>query len=135
MKAAAAIERLSSQRLESEIRNGLASWDNPDPAHIEEAIAWFRHVRDDMVAVLREVEDDDQAKETLAINYIEVKSRWIAINTKINYQNFRLGSCDPIDAFRGTAISMMLVELEQVLDPDDIEKITEFLAQPVRRAA
>jgi hypothetical protein len=126
---------LTSPSIESSIREGLEGWDGAEPAAIERTMAWFRAIRDNLIALLRDVDDEDQIDETLAINYIELKSRWIALNTKINYQTFRLGSCDPELAFQGSAISILLGEVESLLTPRDIEQITEFLAQPIRRAA
>ena len=67
----------------------------------------------------------------LAINYIELKSRWIALNTKINYQTFRTGQCETVDALCASATSLLLQQIESLIDHADIEKITAFLAQPV----
>lgn len=129
-----AIATLSAPNFESEVRTTLASWDGADPAAIDRTIAWVAGIRADLVTLLKTI-DEEQAPETLAINYIEIKTRWIALNTKVNYQTFRTGGCEPEDAFRGSAISALLAQVETLLTADDIGKITEFLSQPITRIA
>lgn len=130
-----AIAKLTDPAFRALIKEQLTSWEGADPAAIDRTIAWVLQIREDLVSLIRTIDDDEQISETLAINYIEIKTRWIALNTKINYQTFRLGSCDPELAFRGTACSGLMGEVETLLEPDDITKITEFLAQPVNRVA
>lgn len=130
-----ALQTLTRPEFEISLREALTSWGGADADTVSRTVAWVRHMREDLVALLRAVDDDEQVGVTLAVNYIELKSRWIALNTKVNYQTFRTGSCDPEVACRGTGCSMLLAELETLLTPDDVEKIAEFLAQPVSRAA
>ena len=129
-----AIAVLQDPAFEPMVREALMTWDNPDPRVVERTLAWIRAMRHDLVALLESI-DDEQAPETIAINYIELKTRWIALNTKVNYQQFRTGVSDPEIAFRGTACSMLLGQVESLLTADDITKITEFLAQPIARLA
>ncbi|MCE2966497.1 MAG: hypothetical protein ACK5WB_03465 [Phycisphaerales bacterium] len=130
-----AIETLTNPQIETKIREALETWPDADPAMVARTLAWITALRDDLCNLLRTIEDDEQIAETLAINYIELKSRWIALNTKANYCIFRTGVADAESAFRGTSISMLLGEVEGLLTPTDITTITEFLAQPIRRAA
>jgi len=130
-----AIVRLTDPAFRTLIKEQLASWEGADPAAIDRTVGWILQIREDLVSLIRTIDDDEQIGETLAINYIEIKTRWIALNTKINYQTFRQGACDPELAFRGTACSGLMGEVETLLSPDDITKITEFLAQPVNRIA
>jgi hypothetical protein len=131
----AAIKQLTDPGFRPALSEALSSWENAHPAAIDRTLAWVMQLREELVSLIRTIDDDEQIAETLAINYIEIKTRWIALNTKINYQTFRLGACDPELAFRGTACSCLLAEVEALLTPDDVIKITEFLAQPVTRAA
>lgn len=122
--------------LESRVHEAITSSNlEIPPGATDRTIEWFNALRGDLVNLMREVEDEMQMEETLAVNYVELKSRWIAINTKVNYQVFRTGLFDPETAMRGTAASMLLGEIERLLDPKDIAAIAEFLAQPLRRAA
>lgn len=129
-------ETLMSPRFEAQLREAFATSNmNPQPDAVERTIEWIKTLRHDLLALLKEVDDDEQIEQTMAINYVELKSRWIAINTKVNYQMFRTGQFDVETALRGTSASMFLAEVEALLDPRDIAAITEFLAQPLRRAA
>lgn len=130
-----AIRTLSNPSLEASIREVLKAWEDPNPAPREATMKWVLGLRDELVSLLHEVGEDEQVIETLAVNYIELKTRWIALCTKANYQNFRLGSCESELALRGSACSQLLAVVESLLSAQDVEKITEFLAQPVRRAA
>ncbi len=130
-----AIEVLTRREFGDEIRESLLSWDGADPAKVARTVAWVLHLREDLVVLLKTIDDPEQIAETLAINYIELKTRWIALNTKINYQMFRTGAPDAETACRGSACSMLLADVERLLNEGDITKITEFLAQPVNRAA
>jgi hypothetical protein len=129
------IERLNDPTLESGIREALLSWPDADPQLVERTVAWVKTLRDELVTLCQEIDDSDQIDQNLAINYIELKTRWIAINTRINYQLFRTGGNDPESVFRATGVSLLLAHVESLLSPSDIAQITEFLAQPIRRAA
>ena len=100
-----------------------------------ETIAWIEGIVRDLVATLSTVNDPDDEKMSLVIQYVELKSRWIGLNTKMNYELFRLGHAELTDVFRGTAISALLAHIEPLLDQEDIDKVTEFLAQPLDQAA
>lgn len=129
------IERLNDPNLESSIRDALLSWPDADQQLVERTVAWVKTLRDELVSLCREIDDDEQIEQNLAINYIELKTRWIAINTRINYQLFRTGSNEPESVFRATGVSMLLAHVESLLSAGDIAQITDFLAQPIRRAA
>ena len=128
-------DKLHDPALERNITEALKEWPNADPRDVERTARWMLGLRDDLVSLVRTIDDPDEIVSTLAINYIELKTRWIAINTKVNYQTFRTGSCDASSAMRGTAISMLLAKVEEMISPGDIDKITDFLSAPVRRAA
>ena len=132
MDAEAAIAKLMSPEIESEIRGmidaGVGTKEDARVA-IEEALG----ARDSFVEVLRPIDDEEQVMLTLAIHYIEMKSRWIALNTKMNYSLFRTGNPDEPAMLRGTAMSTLLMLIEGMLTPDDVDQITEFLAEPIGR--
>jgi hypothetical protein len=90
-----AIAKLTDPAFRALLKEQLGTWEGADPAAIDRTIAWILQLREDLVSLIRTIDDDEQIAETLAINYIEIKTRWIALNTKINYQTFRQGACDP----------------------------------------
>lgn len=134
MDATQVCTSLVDPQLEKTIREALASWDNPPPGEIDLTIKWIMAQRDELVTLLGEIEDPDDVAMTVAIHYIELKSRWIAFNTKVNYQTFRVGRCEARVAMRASACSLLLGKVESLLSQSDIEKITEFLARPIAPA-
>jgi len=134
-----AIKGLDALNLDS-IRQGLHEYNADLPPQervrlIGKALHWVDQERRAVQAVLADIDDEDEVRSTLAISYIETKSRWMALNTKINYAVFRHGACATEDAFRGFVTSQLLATIESLLDQEDIDKITSFLAEPVARAA
>jgi len=130
-----AIDKLKDPQLGKGIHEALMSWPSVQVADVEKVSKWALALRDDLANLIHEIGDPDEVKMTLAINYIELKSRWIALNTKINYQTFRSGSCDTISALRGAALSALVGRVEELLTAADIDEITTFLSEPIRRAA
>lgn len=117
------------------LRTSLDGAVSAEPMEIADAIAWIEGIRRDMVEVLSHIDDPTDLAMAAAIQYVELKSRWIGLNTKMNYAMFRSGSCIPGDQIRASVASALLASLEVALNPDDVNKITEFLAQPLKDAA
>lgn len=130
---------IDASTLAPRIAEALNQWPDADTlqAEITNTLEWVGDIIKSIQGVFSQLEDTDEAelRTQAAIAYIELKSRWIALNTKINYQTFRNGSCAPSDAFRGSSISIVLAALEEKLNQEDIDQITTFLAEPVRSAA
>jgi hypothetical protein len=122
---------LSSPELCNEITSAVKEWPGATEAMVSRCVDQIRDEQGSFAAALREIDDDGEIATVLAINYIELKSRWIALNTKINYQTFRTGQCETVDALCASATSLLLQQIESLIDQRDIDKITAFLAQPV----
>jgi hypothetical protein len=125
------LDTLSSPDLCNEISTAVKEWPGATADTVSRCVEQVRKEQNSFAAALREIDDDGEIATVLAINYIELKSRWIALNTKINYQTFRTGQCETVDALCASATSLLLQQIESLIDHRDIEKITEFLAQPV----
>ena len=113
----------------------------PEPPHgpskqvvATETIAWLEGIIRDLVATLSTVNDPDDERITLVVQYVELKSRWIGLNTRMNYELFRVGESSLTDMFCGAAISALLEHIELLLDQEDLDKVAEFLAQPMNHA-
>lgn len=117
------------------LRAGLSSWEGASPSQIEKTLDSVDRTRERLIDVLKTVEDPEEISVLIAINYIELKTRWIALNTKINYSVFKTGSCETEDALQASSVSALIGLLESLLNQTDIETITDFLAQPLHRAA
>jgi len=102
---------------------------------IDATLAWLETLRADMVTLVRQIGEGDDVEMALAIQYVELKSRWIAFNTKMNYTMFQGANPSVRDMCRATAVSSLLGHVEHLLRPGDVENITEFLAKPLNEAA
>jgi len=128
-------QSLKSAPYEKDLREALQTWENADPAIVDRYVKWGAQVRDEFLSLTEAIDNDEDIDMAAAIHYIELKSRWIAMNTKINYQRFRGQDCSQDDAFKASALSMLLAVVEGLIPQEDIENITSFLAEPIRRAA
>lgn len=128
------LESLTRRELGDSIAEAIAAWPDAAPDDVQSCVDAIRAAQHTFANAVREIDDDGEIATVLAIHYIELKSRWITLNTKINYQTFRTGRCDSHDALAATATSMLLQQVETLIDQSDIDKITAFLAQPVSRA-
>ena len=104
-------------------------------AIINETISWIQTLQGDLIALVQQVGGGDDVEMVLAIQYVELKSRWIAFNTKMNYTMFKGEQPDVSDMCRAVAVSSLLGHIESLLRPDDIDHITDFLARPISEAA
>ncbi|MEL6498988.1 MAG: hypothetical protein AAGJ54_00710 [Planctomycetota bacterium] len=102
---------------------------------IDTTAEWLEALQSDLVALVSEIDGGDDMEMVLAIQYVELKSRWIAFNTKMNYTLFKGNQPRVDDLFRASAVSSMLGHIESLLRPDDIEHITTFLGQPLTTVA
>lgn len=119
----------------NELRGGLEDWPDADPNDVEGTLAFITELRDEVTNLVTSVDDPDDIGYTMAIRYIELKTRWIALNTKINYEMFKNGACIATDAMRGASVSALLGHIESIIDQKDIDTITDFLAEPTKHAA
>lgn len=118
------------------IRTGAADYEGADDSTVDSIIEWANAEWNGMMSLLNEIEDDtDDINTTMALFYIECKSKWIALNSKMNYQMFRGNPPEPELVIRGFAMSQLIAIAEGIIPSDDIENITEFLAQPIKQAA
>ncbi len=116
------VTAIGAQLIESEIGT---------PEQVQETVAWIDRLRNELLQTASAVVDGEDLYLAVVANYIELKSRWIAINTQINYQTVLQGAPDPASMQRGWSVSRLLNELEPLIELADIEKIAEFLISPI----
>tara|TARA_Y100001933_G_C18976695_1_gene554909 strand:- start:861 stop:1280 length:420 start_codon:yes stop_codon:yes gene_type:complete len=102
---------------------------------IADTIVWLETLQGDLISLVNQVGGGEDVEMVVAIQYVELKSRWIAFNTKMNYSMFRGNHPHVSDMCRATAVSTFLQHVEGLLREDDIDHITEFLARPMKDAA
>ncbi|MEO0629409.1 MAG: hypothetical protein AAFY46_01610 [Planctomycetota bacterium] len=102
---------------------------------IDSTLRWLDALRQDLVMLVSKVGGGEDVDMVLAIQYVEMKSRWIAFNTKMNYTMFKGEQPDVSDMCRAAAVSALLGHIEPLLRQEDVDHITEFLARPIGNAA
>lgn len=140
METQTMIDRIRAFSLDT-VRATLAACNVPESAkgdletRINTTVMWLDAVRSELIATIAEIDDEEDLATTIAVQYVELKSRWIAFNTKMNYERFRKGDCDRLDMCKGACASTLLGHIEELLSTEDVDKITDFLAAPIRNAA
>jgi len=122
---------LLAANFEENIPAHLSNWDGADPALVQDVTSWVCGLRDDFFGLVRDIADEEQISASMAIYYIEIKSHWIALNTRMNYQMVGTGAADVSVVLRGSGISTFLAALEPLIAQEDVEAITEFLSEPI----
>lgn len=105
------------------------------PEIIDTCVSWIRYLQDELVRLIEEIGEGEDVEMALAIQYVEFKSRWIAFNTRMNYAMFKGVLPEVEDQCRAASLSAFLGHVEPLLNPEDIDRITDFLAQPLNEAA
>lgn len=119
--------------LERELEACLAAWTSATPDELDSTRAWVKSQRRDFIEMAVEIDDVEELELSIAVRYIELKSHWMMLNTKIQYSLFHAGEAPDETMFRASLVSHVVGTLEQLLTPSDIERITRFLAQPIYR--
>ena len=96
-----------------------------------DTVRWAERLRNEFLTTIRSIEDGDDVYISTVANYIELKSRWIAINNQINYEMIRNGSVDVSSQQRGFAVYALLAAIEPLIQENDVNSLTAFLAAPV----
>jgi hypothetical protein len=128
-------ELLFGSALEQELEGCLAAWTNATSAEVGETRSWIQSQCHDFIELAGEIDDSEELELSIAVRYIELKSHWMMLNTKIQYSLFHAGEAPEVIMFRASLVSHVVGALEQLLTPTDIERITRFLAQPISRGA
>lgn len=128
-------DMLFDPSLERELDGCLAAWTTATPEELTSTRAWIKAQRHDFVEMAAEIDDREELELSIAVRYIELKSHWMMLNTKIQYSLFRAGEAPDVLMYRASLVSHVVGTLEQLLTPSDIERITRFLAQPINRGA
>jgi hypothetical protein len=84
---------------------------------------------DEFVRHVDDVDDPEELAYSCACYFVETKTRWLSLNTQMNYQLTRTGTQDPEVLWKGTATSAFLAVVESMLRKDDVQRILTALAE------
>lgn len=122
---------LTSESLDEKFEECLRYWEQGTTEQRSELQEWVDELRVEFLKTLEVIPDHDELETKLAVGYIEFKSRWIMLNTQIQYQYFREQLPDPEMTFRASLLSYLIETLEHLLPGGDIDTINEFLFNPI----
>lgn len=123
----------SDAQLEAQWNEVVADWRDEAPGEAQAAIDWVRDLRDDLLDGVDTIDDPLELEEALAVQYIQYKSTWIMLNTKLQYQMMRHGAPDFGDFHRASLITSLIAKLEEIMPNDEVRQIEAFLSDPVSR--
>ncbi len=122
---------LNAPELVQEWRDTLLGWTETVPSERADVLNWAVTLRDQFLETAREIDDPETLDMVLIVRYIELKSHWILLNTQINYEMVRKGHNNQKAVYQASLVSQLLAALEPLIDEDHIERIIEFLTEPV----
>lgn len=127
-------DALMKPELEREWRELLSSWEGADQADRDKILERVKEYRQELLSVVETIDDLREVEFTLAIRYVELKSRWMLLNMHIQYGLSSRGVADEAAVYQASVLSFLLAATEPLLRDDDIDVINEFLSNPIERA-
>jgi hypothetical protein len=121
---------LFGRELEIAWRECLEAYEDGTPEQRAACQSYAAGRRGDIATVLRDITDPAEREAAAAVCYISLKSEWILLNTQGGYQ-VASGKLDGSLFCRAGMISALLGALEPLLGYRDLDRITDFLSQPV----
>lgn len=126
------LELLQNGALELRWKECLESWQTIQD-NVDNLLQRMLQERDDIVASFINIQDPEDLRDNLAIVYIEVKSRWIMLNTKIQFQLYRFGKSEDELIYRASLTSFFIDTMESQLGTEEIDQINSFLSDPLSK--
>jgi hypothetical protein len=123
--------RLTDPVLESIWEEMLAGWSTSSEEERGVLRSWVQRKRDDLLAFAAECVDEEELEQYAALQYIEFRAQWQALNNRINYAMVTSGATHPGLVYRSALMSQLLGALEGLLDPVSVGRIMSFLSEPI----
>jgi hypothetical protein len=127
-------EILHAPDVETAWKQTIESFTNGAPQDRLDLAEWIMGIRSRVIAHADDVEDEEELRISVALGYIELKSHWQMLNTQINYQVFRKGAADQYLLHKSSLLSVLVDKLSSLINPEDLQKIQEFLLNPTAEA-
>lgn len=100
-------------------------------AFVEPTVQYLKGEITQHLTSFGEINDDDDVEYYTAIQYVELKARWIQLNLRLSYQAFSSGEGDPQILLKASATAALLGSLEPYISERYVQEIQTLLAQPV----
>ncbi len=131
MELAAIVTHLQDEDFKEDIINLIQTCASATEAEKKTLLVDFEKDIQSHLDQLDDIKDIEEIPVTLALKYIETKCRWINLNTQINYRLMRTGVPMELEMYRASILSHLLLRMEALLPPQDLQTICDFLSQPV----
>lgn len=109
----------------------LDEWDNGTTAQRRAIRAYVSGFRNRIVQTLDDLEEVDEIRQALGVQYLEMKCHWTLLNTQIQSQTARDGAPDEALMYRATCVSLIIQAIEPLLSQERIDTLTQMLAEPM----
>lgn len=125
-------DALHSAEIEESWKSCLEAYKESTPQERLDLAEWASSVRATFLAHAEDVGDDEEEelRTSLALGYIEMKSKWQMLNTQINYQVFRKGEANVNLTYKSALLSVLVDKIGKFITANDLQKIQEFLINP-----
>lgn len=123
-------DELTRDTLESSWKSDLESTIE-DEDERDRLLDWARDLRNEFLDFADVVEDPEEVRDALVNRYIELKCHWQMLNTKMQYQAVNTGQPDQSLMVKGSLVSKLLEQMENLLGGDEVADLTDFLADPL----
>ncbi len=126
------LESIQNPKLEQTWKETLTYWDDSEINDREDLLDFIKNKRNQFLEMLNEVGEDGDWESLIAVEYIELKSLWINLNTQIQYQYFTKGKQIGATAYKASVTSMFLEVIEQFIPNATRDKINVFLGETAK---
>lgn len=123
---------LNDGSLEQRWRECIEDWETIQD-HKDALLQRMLLERDDILEAFTNIQEPEDLLDNIAIVYIEVKSRWIMLNTKIQFQLYRFGKSEDELIYRASLTSFFIDAMESQLGAEEIDQINNFLCDPLAK--
>lgn len=126
-----AIHEALEDPLDAQWDTVLDDWGGGTTAQRRAIRAYVSGVRNRIVQTLDDLEEVDEIRQALGVQYLEMKCHWTLLNTQIQSQTARNGSPDEALMYRATCVSLIIQAIEPLLSQERINTLTQMLAEPM----
>ncbi|MBC7533957.1 MAG: Hpt domain-containing protein [Oligoflexus sp.] len=101
------------------------------PTLVDQLIAFAESEISLLTDTINSIEDEEELQYVLAIRYAALKSNWILLNLRVNYELAAGKESEPILPFKAALSAGILGRLESLILADAVKCITQVLSEPV----
>lgn len=125
------VESALGSSLEEEWAEVLDQWSSAAPASRTAVRSDLLGLRNRLLNRIMEMSSLDGLRQGLAVQYGQVKCRWLMMTMKIQHQTLRHGGADEQLICRATCVSLLVQSLEPLLHQPSMSRLTEVLDEPI----